>query len=159
MSKAITFTMIFTGTVLSVFVLNLAMFALVPDYHDAIMSVVSSQDIPIIDAGNEADYIAAPVMTGNGTDYNASQLITGTAEEFKATNTAAGEDRTERVLTPEDILKGYGSELTPLSASPDEMPESTQKKPAIIDKEYHEDCGTGKGYWVITYSDGTTAIE
>ena len=29
----------------------------------------------------------------------------------------------------------------------------------IIDKEYHEDCGTGKGYWVITYDDGTTEIE
>ncbi|MBP3273682.1 MAG: hypothetical protein J6L93_01635 [Butyrivibrio sp.] len=29
----------------------------------------------------------------------------------------------------------------------------------IVDKEYHEDCGTGKGYWVITYDDGTTEIE
>ena len=27
------------------------------------------------------------------------------------------------------------------------------------DKEYHEDCGTGKGYWVITYSDGSTSVE
>ena len=26
-------------------------------------------------------------------------------------------------------------------------------------KEYHEDCGTGKGYWVITYEDGSTSIE
>ena len=29
----------------------------------------------------------------------------------------------------------------------------------IVDKTYHEDCGTGKGYWVITYSDGSTAVE
>ena len=29
----------------------------------------------------------------------------------------------------------------------------------IVDKQYHEDCGTGKGYWVITYSDGSTVIE
>jgi len=35
----------------------------------------------------------------------------------------------------------------------------TDKERVIIDKEYHEDCGTGKGYWVITYDDGTTEIE
>ena len=35
----------------------------------------------------------------------------------------------------------------------------TDKERGIIDKEYHEDCGTGKGYWVITYDDGTTEIE
>ena len=35
----------------------------------------------------------------------------------------------------------------------------TDKERGIIDKEYHEDCGTGKGYWVITYDDGTTEVE
>ena len=49
--------------------------------------------------------------------------------------------------------------LTPLSASPDVSSKSTEKKPVIIDKEYHEDCGTGEGYWVITYSDGSTVVE
>ena len=39
----------------------------------------------------------------------------------------------------------------------DEKPADTEK--VIIDKQYHEDCGTGKGYWVITYDDGTTEIE
>ena len=34
-----------------------------------------------------------------------------------------------------------------------------QKEPVIVDKQYHEDCGTGKGYWVITYDDGSTEIE
>lgn len=29
----------------------------------------------------------------------------------------------------------------------------------IVGKEYHEDCGTGKGYWVITYDDGSTKVE
>ena len=46
----------------------------------------------------------------------------------------------------------------------DNEPVATDSKPAdkekvIIDKQYHEDCGTGKGYWVITYDDGTTEIE
>ena len=39
----------------------------------------------------------------------------------------------------------------------DEQP--TEQEHVIVDKEYHEDCGTGKGYWVITYDDGTTEIE
>ena len=29
----------------------------------------------------------------------------------------------------------------------------------IVDKTYYEDCGTGKGYWVITYADGSTSIQ
>ena len=37
--------------------------------------------------------------------------------------------------------------------------EPTEKEAAIIDRQYHEDCGTGKGYWVITYEDGTIEIE
>ena len=37
--------------------------------------------------------------------------------------------------------------------------EPTEKEAAIIDRQYHEDCGTGKGYWVITYEDGTMEIE
>ena len=37
--------------------------------------------------------------------------------------------------------------------------EPTEKEAVIIDRQYHEDCGTGKGYWVITYEDGTMEIE
>ena len=37
--------------------------------------------------------------------------------------------------------------------------DDNDKEPVIIDKEYHEDCGTGEGYWIIKYEDGTTAIE
>ncbi len=32
-------------------------------------------------------------------------------------------------------------------------------EPIIINREYHEDCGTGKGYWVLTYDDGTIVVE
>ncbi len=32
-------------------------------------------------------------------------------------------------------------------------------EPIIINREYHEDCGTGKGYWVLTYEDGTVIVE
>lgn len=47
----------------------------------------------------------------------------------------------------------------PKIGQPETGENKTSKQPVIIDKEYHEDCGTGKGYWVITYSDGSTSIE
>ena len=37
--------------------------------------------------------------------------------------------------------------------------DNSDKEPVIVDKEYHEDCGTGEGYWIIKYEDGTTVIE
>ena len=39
----------------------------------------------------------------------------------------------------------------------DDKPKEAEK--LIIDRQYHEDCGTGKGYWVLTYEDGTIEIE
>lgn len=55
-------------------------------------------------------------------------------------------------------LKELDEEDVPLSPTYAEE-ESKEKEPVIIDKEYHEDCGTGEGYWIIKYEDGTTAIE
>ncbi len=40
----------------------------------------------------------------------------------------------------------------------EETSEKTEEK-LIVDKTYYEDCGTGKGYWVITYDDGSTEIQ
>ena len=37
--------------------------------------------------------------------------------------------------------------------------EPKEHERVIVDRQYHEDCGTGKGYWVITYDDGTVEIE
>ena len=40
-----------------------------------------------------------------------------------------------------------------------ETPEPEAEEKVVVDKTYHEDCGTGKGYWVITYSDGSVGLE
>ncbi len=40
----------------------------------------------------------------------------------------------------------------------EETSEKSEEK-LIVDKTYYEDCGTGKGYWVITYDDGSTEIQ
>ena len=48
----------------------------------------------------------------------------------------------------------------PLSDTIIEIETETQgDEPLIIDKEYHEDCGTGEGYWIIKYEDGSVKIE
>ena len=181
MKKGVTFAMIFTGTILSVFVINLAFFAMVPEYHDALVAAVSTAKIPVVRADKSMEIEEAvsrkvPVSTQGGiTTYNqensadvnnaGSNLdnVNTTKVNSVNENTADGkndnseaEGEPERILIPEDILEDYESSLTPLSAVPDS---STEKTAVIVGKEYHEDCGTGKGYWVITYSDGSTVIE
>ena len=51
-------------------------------------------------------------------------------------------------ITTDFIIK------TSAKDSPEKEPEKI-----IIDKVYYEDCGTGEGYWVITYSDGSKIVE
>jgi hypothetical protein len=61
-------------------------------------------------------------------------------------------DETTSFIDVEDekVALSYEAEAEETKADPEVI---------IVDKQYHEDCGTGKGYWVITYSDGSTAIE
>ena len=134
MRKVLTFTLIFTGTVLTVFMFNLLMYAVVPDYHDAIASAVASSE----------DHI--PVITPDMVKES-----TGAALNTAANTKAQMQAEYDAVIPVTTTLKDGD---VPLSSSVSEA-----QKPTIIDKEYHEDCGTGKGYWVITYSDGSTAVE
>ncbi|MCR5402278.1 MAG: hypothetical protein K6E91_00450 [Butyrivibrio sp.] len=181
MKKGVTFAMIFTGTILSAFVINIALFAMVPEYHDALVAAVSTSRIPVVRADQSMEIDGAvikavPVSTVNTSNnesfvnginvndsfLNGNELIgnalSGNASNGNAVNeNSDSKDSThEQLLIPEDVLLDYESTITPLAASPDA---STEKKAVIVDKEYHEDCGTGKGYWVITYSDGSTVIE
>lgn len=148
MRKGVTFAMIFTGTILSVFVINLAFFAMVPEYHDALVAAVSTSRIPVVraDQSMEIEDAFTRTVPASGEDVYSNVNTVNLNTSYKS----------ERVLTPEDILGEHESSLTPLAASPDT---TREEKAVIVDREYHEDCGTGKGYWVITYSDGSTVIE
>jgi len=64
----------------------------------------------------------------------------------------------EKKLTLEELKKKYDISAIACSSSCDEECNDKEEN-LIIDKTYHEDCGTGKGYWVITYSDGSTSVE
>lgn len=54
-------------------------------------------------------------------------------------------------------------EVVPLSENRDEdtkaSEEDSEEDLTVVDREYHEDCGTGEGYWVFTYSDGSVGVE
>ncbi len=67
-----------------------------------------------------------------------------------ATKEAADENSITLEVEDEKVALSYEAEVEETKDDPELI---------IVDKQYHEDCGTGKGYWVITYSDGSTAIE
>ena len=127
MRKVLTFTLIFAGTVLVVFLFNIMMYATVPEYHDAISAAVASSKDEI------------PVVTPEMVKEPSAEMEV--AEEVPMIREVKDE---EVALSPE--------------AAEEEVPEEDPNL-VIVDKQYHEDCGTGKGYWVITYSDGSTRIE
>ncbi|SFU47502.1 hypothetical protein [Butyrivibrio sp. M55] len=93
-------------------------------------------------------------------------LTTAVAEEtappvVKASTvsvTKKNEKPTEEKLTLEELKEKYDISALACSSSCDEECGGGAER-TIVDKAYHEDCGTGKGYWVITYSDGSTAVE
>ena len=136
MNKALTFIMIFTGTVFSVFLLNIVLYALVPGYHDALSSVIHpDNEIPVV----EVDRAAAA-------EAEAQLMELSTGKEPEAVL---------EYLTDEKVALSESAEDTEKAASESNTATALQR----ISKESHEDCGTGDGYWVITYSDGTVVIE
>ncbi len=122
----------------SAFVFLIGLYAASPGFREQITGAVAGDsDIPVIRTG------AAAV------DAKAMDADKDVPEAEDSEDLAPSDD-----FEPSMILMDLGNdEETALSpgAVPDER--------CIVDKEYHEDCGTGEGYWVITYSDGTTEIE
>jgi hypothetical protein len=135
MKKIIFLPLILTGMLFSLFIVNLILFALVPAYHDTLSEAVlgKSDDIPTV--------------------------IVNQKNNITTTDQKAIVDSSVYVID-------YEESEVPLSPSFDWTNESaastdaaSDKKPEIVEKTYHEDCGTGKGYWVIKYSDGSYGIE
>ncbi len=140
MRKVLTFVLIFTGAVATVLMLNIVMFAFIPSYHDALVSLVAGdeeQEIPVVVPDTEV-----------------------VVEDINLDNQV-------KEIPPEPVAVSYQPEVTKISVA-DTIPEQEdvktqddkpQRELDIISREYHEDCGTGKGYWVLTYEDGSVVIE
>ena len=82
-------------------------------------------------------------------------VVTVTEQPVTDENINPDNDQTEPEKKPDSYYKTTYIDNEPVAT--DAQP--PEKERVIIDKQYHEDCGTGKGYWVITYDDGTTEIE
>lgn len=120
---------VISGAVFSIFVLNLLLYSLVPAYRGALMMVVHHADDSI------------PVISAEGEstfDYVEPVVINTGTKEIQDDETA----------------------LSPVfENSQENLKKDDQNKPEIIERTYYEDCGTGHGYWVIKYSDGSYGIE
>lgn len=144
MKRLIGITASIAGLILSVFVINLLMYSFVPSYHDALETAVEgNSDIPTVtvdEAGN--------VMIHERSDKASRALaIVDLEDEENRETPLASNIENDKYVVVEKAAKVKGDA------------EQKQEQKQIIDKEYHEDCGTGKGYWVITYSDGSTSVE
>ncbi len=144
MRKVSTFILIISGMIFSVFVFNIILYAAVPEYRNAIVAM----------ADKDADI---PTVTSDGTVYSESAVVTmeepdivPLAKEIQADDSKT---RAEKAVAAMEEEKAVSN----LSGTSDGAADND--KPQIISKEYHEDCGTKKGYWVITYADGSVGIE
>lgn len=130
-------TLIVMGTVFFLFIINIMLFCFVPSYRDMLVKAVGH---------NEEIYSGKADGIVTVEDSNISNMLDKDVYTDANNNEAKVE---ETALDSVDIRQQMGNA--------DSIEE--QQKLQIIDKEYHEDCGTGKGYWVITYSDGSTSVE
>ena len=131
MRRFTTCTLIISGIVLAIFGLNIVLYCYVPAYHDALESAVAGDsEIPTV----VIDENKAAVVIHKNLYVNTDEVD------------SADQELTELVST--DLIE----EEVPLSGSAD-----CEKR--IVDKTYYEDCGTGNGYWIIKYEDGSTSVE
>lgn len=137
MRRILAISLIVSGTIFSLFIFNLIMFATIPEYRSFLTgSVKSEAEIPVVDA-------------------NGSVIENGSFTMEEDTDSVALNASTESIEAR--LIELGAADEVPLAENADDAAAGNVKQ--IVDREYHEDCGTGKGYWVITYDDGSTEVE
>ena len=131
MRKFTKIAMIFVGTVLGIFIFNLVLYANNPGYRRALGGMVEEKSY---DQG-----------------VAASDATAQTAEN--------GVNAEESVSEAAPVANSKVEDMVPDARAEERTLEPESEEKVIVDKTYHEDCGTGKGYWVITYSDGSVGLE
>ena len=96
------------------------------------------------------------MISADGSVMANSLMATGIETKTSETVFVDIEDQDDSVNAV-PLAASYGKETVPSQVQDDDTDDV--KKAAIVDKEYHEDCGTGEGYWIIRYSDGTVEVE
>ncbi|MBE5842489.1 MAG: hypothetical protein E7304_13950 [Butyrivibrio sp.] len=151
MRKFVKIAMIFVGTVLGIFIFNLVLYANSPGYRKTLGGMVE-----------EKNYVQG-VAASDATVQSAENSVNSEESVSEATPDASSkvEDMVPDTKSDEEAVAGTRSDKEAVADARAEErtlePEAEEK--VIVDKTYHEDCGTGKGYWVITYSDGSVGLE
>ncbi len=137
MRRASQIILILSGTIFSIFIFNLVMCTMVPSYRAMLSEAVGkNEDIPVVDVSK--DNIADSSFDEEYSDAVSLNASTENLEEM--------------------LIEMGAYDEVPLAAGVDTANAEADSR-QIVGKEYHEDCGTGKGYWVITYEDGSTEVE
>ena len=124
-------TLIISGIVLAIFGMNIALYCYVPAYHDALETAVAGDsEIPTVVIDENRDAVVI---------QRSSYVSAESIEE-------------EKEIQAADLDYDLMEEEVPLSGNID-----CEKR--IVEKTYYEDCGNGKGYWIIKYEDGSTSVE
>ncbi len=148
MKRALRIILILIGMLILVFTLNLVAYTAVPSYRNVLKNVVN-------DDAN--DTVSVQTL-----EQASQEKVPDQGESLEKTKTDVS-DSTQKESGPIDYrtTAATDDEYEEKSAKTDtnEKERGQEKKPSIIDKEYHEDCGTGEGYWLIKYEDGTMEIE
>ncbi|RKM56413.1 hypothetical protein D6853_06400 [Butyrivibrio sp. X503] len=142
MRRILGISVVFLGTVACFLLINIVLCAMVPPYKNAIASAISgSSENHMVKA---YDYVPAD-NAGKKEGYT----------DKVADNEASKEDAAMKAADEYFDNLGKKEEAPEISDSE----EAYEQQPVVIDRTYYEDCGTGKGYWVLTYSDGRKVVE
>ncbi len=139
MKRMLGIALVISGAVFSVFVLNLMLYSFVPAYRAALLISAAGKDssIPVIEVETEVN------------------------PDMKSEAIAEMKENEDAAIT---TLQDQTTPLAPIFEETSSKEEKNSKKieenkPQIIERTYYEDCGTGHGYWVLKYSDGSFGIE
>ena len=147
MKRFLGLSLFFSGLVLFFFTSNIVLYSHSKDYRDALREAVTGredEDIPVVD-------ISRDVIIS----YDEDKVIYRELE-----NKELPEDEVPLAAAYLDDITDENNQDEDVSAKKSaESGKESLNEPVIVDKEYHEDCGSGEGYWLIKYEDGTTAIE
>ncbi|WP_026651980.1 hypothetical protein [Butyrivibrio proteoclasticus] len=157
MRKFLGFLFVVTGSVFSLFLINVFLCLFIPSYHDALALIVRGNEKKEDTTISFDEEPKIPLSDGEFRNVDAdrdgdSEWMNTKGSDVDYTDP----DRVTGLVT--DTTKGTEIEQTTGDNSKDQDDEKANR-PEIVDKTYHEDCGSDGGYWVITYSDGSIGIE
>ena len=139
MRRVLGISVVFLGALVCVLLFNMFLCSIVTTYKDVIKSMVSQDpEIPVVEVSEGVTI----VRQNNEVRYITPETETSSDEEDASMKEA------------NEYFDNLGKK-SESEASQDACGEA----PVIVDRQYYEDCGTGKGYWVLTYEDGRKVVE